>query len=72
MQLRDQLDTALRRQCEESKQAMCVICLDHLSNIVCLPCKHLALCSYCARQPEVTDCPICRQKLEDKLQIYTP
>lgn len=67
----------LRRQLREatenstaSGQAACVVCMDHLVDIVCLPCKHLALCSYCAA--EVNDCPICRASVAEKLHIYTP
>jgi len=50
----------------------CVICMDNLANMVCLPCKHLALCTYCDQQQSVRDCPICRRPLEDKMQIYMP
>jgi len=70
MDLQRRLEAAQKSQNAESKQAACVICMDNLANIVCLPCKHLALCSYC--QQDVADCPICRSALEDKMQIFTP
>jgi len=50
----------------------CVICMDNLANLVCLPCKHLALCAYCGEREAVTDCPICRAPVIDKMQVYTP
>merc|ERR1712039_1104207 len=70
--LRAQLEAAQQRSREESKQAACIICMDNLANIACLPCKHSALCSYCGMKPEVTHCPICRATVENKMQIYTP
>jgi len=57
---------------EPSQGATCVICMDNLANLVCLPCKHLALCAYCGLQEGVSDCPICRSSISDKMQIYTP
>jgi len=56
----------------EVKQNACVICMDNLANVVCLPCKHLSLCSFCCRQNEVTSCPICRSEISDKIQIFIP
>uniref|UniRef100_A0A7S3TN90 RING-type domain-containing protein n=1 Tax=Strombidinopsis acuminata TaxID=141414 RepID=A0A7S3TN90_9SPIT len=70
MELQRRLEAATRNT--ETKQAACVICMDNLANLVCLPCKHLALCAYCDDQQNVTDCPICRCVLKEKMQIYTP
>jgi len=50
----------------------CVICLDNLANIVCLPCKHLALCTFCAQKEKVDICPICRSEIRDQMQIFMP
>jgi len=71
LELQRRVDEAERAK-EGPRQAACVICLDNLANVVCLPCKHLALCAYCGQQEEVTDCPICRASVEEKMQIYTP
>lgn len=68
--LEGRLETLQQSQVEDSKQAACVICLDNLANLVCIPCKHLALCIYC--EQDVTTCPICRTTVEDKMQIFTP
>eukprot|EP00931_Biecheleriopsis_adriatica_P038058 TRINITY_DN21828_c0_g1_i2.p1 TRINITY_DN21828_c0_g1~~TRINITY_DN21828_c0_g1_i2.p1 ORF type:complete len:372 (-),score=67.86 TRINITY_DN21828_c0_g1_i2:85-1200(-) len=55
-----------------SKQATCVICMDNLANLVCLPCKHLAICAYCGKQADLSECPICRSPVTEKMQIFTP
>jgi len=61
----------LRRQ--ESKDGpTCVICMDNLANVVCLPCKHLALCSFCGQEGLVDSCPICRCHIESRMQIFMP
>jgi len=72
----------LQRRLEEEKtkcqaqasasSASCVVCMDNLANLVCLPCKHLALCSECGSQETLSSCPICRCELKQKMQIYPP
>lgn len=57
---------------QESKQGACVICMDKLANIVCLPCKHLALCTLCDAQQKVQLCPICRSAVQEKMPIFMP
>jgi hypothetical protein len=58
---------------KETKHApTCVVCLDNLVNLVCLPCKHLALCSFCGHQGAINSCPICRCHIEDRMEIFLP
>jgi len=61
---------------ERSKhsQVSCVICMDNLANVVCMPCKHLAMCSYCSQHTvtECSNCPICRGVISDRMLIYMP
>lgn len=56
----------------DSKVAGCVVCLDNAANLVCLPCKHLALCSGCSGRTNVDACPICRCKIDDRMEIFLP
>eukprot|EP00439_Symbiodinium_sp_Y106_P082923 s536_g22.t1 len=42
-------------QSQRHGQASCVICMKNLANVVCLPCKHLALCSFCSQQLDCTE-----------------
>eukprot|EP00927_Polykrikos_kofoidii_P080005 TRINITY_DN76863_c0_g1_i1.p1 TRINITY_DN76863_c0_g1~~TRINITY_DN76863_c0_g1_i1.p1 ORF type:complete len:356 (-),score=39.50 TRINITY_DN76863_c0_g1_i1:153-1169(-) len=70
--LTEQLKVAEQRTSDDCKKAACVICMDSLANVVCLPCKHLALCSYCAKENDVDACPICRASITEKMQIFTP
>lgn len=72
MDLRIRLEQNQSGDNDPGQGASCVICMDNLANVVCLPCKHLALCAYCSEGTEVQDCPICRSSIQEKMQIYTP
>lgn len=49
----------------------CVICMSQKRNVILLPCKHLILCSCCAKEigKQSERCPICRQPFESFLRI---
>jgi len=72
MELQRELETLRRSAGEGVKLSACVICMDNLANVVCMPCKHLVLCAHCSQQENVHDCPICRTHVQEKMQIYTP
>ncbi|CAK0814514.1 unnamed protein product [Prorocentrum cordatum] len=76
LELQRRLEAALenlRTEQKEQRHTQCVVCLDNLANIVCLPCKHLALCSLCgAPERNIASCPICRTSLSDRLQVFMP
>jgi len=72
IELQRKLEEADRNKGDGSKQATCVICMDNLANLVCLPCKHLAICSLCGVQADLAECPICRAAVKEKMQIFTP
>lgn len=57
----------------------CIICLKLAANIVMLPCKHTTICSEClirlqaqalSKNQDFVKCPICREKVQDSIQIY--
>lgn len=49
----------------------CVICLSEPRDTAVLPCRHMCMCSVCARvlRFQTTRCPICRQLVERLLEI---
>ncbi|PIK61629.1 putative baculoviral IAP repeat-containing protein 7-A-like [Apostichopus japonicus] len=62
---------ALEAKIEELKERnACKICLDEEVKIIFIPCKHLAVCEACAEKVEI--CPICRDHIDDKLQVFIP
>ncbi|CAE7757606.1 rngB [Symbiodinium microadriaticum] len=71
IQALEQERAALLTQRQEAvSERCCIACLDHLANTVLLRCRHLCVCDECA--PRVTECPICRQKVRDRLTVFMP
>lgn len=49
---------------------LCVVCLNSDKTVVCLPCRHLCLCSICSQHVEMTKCPVCRENIETKISVF--
>ncbi|CAI0466360.1 unnamed protein product [Linum tenue] len=49
----------------------CVICMTEPKNIVILPCRHMCMCSECAKElrMQTNKWPICRQPIEELIEI---
>ncbi|XP_019058664.1 PREDICTED: probable E3 ubiquitin-protein ligase LUL4 [Tarenaya hassleriana] len=49
----------------------CVICMAEPKDTAVLPCRHLCMCSDCAKELRIQSnkCPICRQPIEELLEI---
>lgn len=61
--LQQELSTALQNVNEELEaRTKCCVCREVERQVVLQPCRHLALCSGCARR--VTRCPLCRRDIE--------
>ncbi|CAJ1367230.1 unnamed protein product [Effrenium voratum] len=67
----EQERTSLLSQREEAvSDRSCVACLDRLANTVLLRCRHLCCCEGCAKR--VTQCPVCRQNVRDRITVFMP
>jgi hypothetical protein len=47
----------------------CITCETYGKNTVFLPCTHMVCCFECAKKVPNDECPICRQKIENKLMV---
>ncbi|KAL8121705.1 putative E3 ubiquitin-protein ligase LUL4 isoform X1 [Apium graveolens] len=49
----------------------CVICMTEPRDTAVLPCRHMCLCSECAKALRIqsNNCPICRQPIEELMEI---
>ncbi|XP_027107644.1 probable E3 ubiquitin-protein ligase LUL4 [Coffea arabica] len=49
----------------------CVICMTDPKDTAVLPCRHMCMCSECAKELrlQTNKCPICRQPIEELLEI---
>ncbi|CAL9230847.1 unnamed protein product [Arabidopsis halleri] len=56
---------------EDTGDKECVICLTEPKNTAVMPCRHLCLCSDCAKELrfQSNKCPICRQPIAELLEI---
>jgi len=51
-------------------QYLCVVCEEGQRRCLILPCRHLCLCTECANLKALTHCPLCRGKIEDKVNVF--
>jgi len=55
------------------RKDLCVVCLENLPNVVCLPCRHMCVCSFCGGGARgLSSCPMCRGVVEETLQVFMP
>ncbi|KAF9605537.1 hypothetical protein IFM89_017556 [Coptis chinensis] len=49
----------------------CVICMSEPKDTAVLPCRHMCMCSECAKELrlQTNKCPICRQPIEELIEI---
>ncbi|KAK7832271.1 putative e3 ubiquitin-protein ligase lul4 [Quercus suber] len=49
----------------------CVICMTEPKDTAVLPCRHMCMCSECAKalRLQSNKCPICRQPIEELIEI---
>ena len=65
---------------ETMVQLQCIACLEQIANITLVPCGHLLMCRWCSEQHATvrddqgrllgTTCPLCRQKIKQRLRIW--
>ncbi|ESQ41916.1 hypothetical protein EUTSA_v10013842mg [Eutrema salsugineum] len=56
---------------EDTGGKECVICLTEPKDTIVMPCRHLCLCSECAKELrfQSNKCPICRQAIKELLEV---
>ncbi|XP_022170966.1 cell growth regulator with RING finger domain protein 1-like [Myzus persicae] len=68
---KNKVNKSKNEPCELSK---CSICLESFkASIVLLPCSHMCFCDDCfekVKKKRVSSCPICRQNIEDFMDVY--
>ena len=48
---------------------VCIICMEFQRNIMFTPCYHLSCCEKCAENVVKDECPECKKKIEDKIDV---
>lgn len=64
----------LQRETEDNvnEENYCIICQEHVKNILLLPCKHVCLCNYCELKMNRRNyrCPVCRTHVHRTMQVF--
>ena len=65
---------------ETMVQLQCIACREQIANIALVPCGHMLMCRWCSEQHALvrddqgrrlgTTCPMCRQKIKQRLRIW--
>ncbi|XP_077975565.1 scavenger receptor cysteine-rich domain-containing group B protein-like [Styela clava] len=55
---------------EISEDRLCVICLSEEKNVFFGPCGHVSCYNDCRMRSDVTDCPVCRKKIEQRQRTF--
>ena len=48
----------------------CCVCLNGVQNTVLLPCKHLCVCFECSSHPLLIYCPLCKIRINDRMNVF--
>lgn len=50
-------------------ESRCKVCLERMSSVLFLPCKHVAVCGQCVFGINA-ECPICRTPINERIKLY--
>ncbi|RYG94958.1 hypothetical protein EON65_56680 [archaeon] len=53
-----------------NQQRLCTICMEDDRTVLLMPCRHLCLCSKCSEQSMLQLCPICRNRIQEKVTVF--
>ena len=54
----------------QDEQKMCVVCQDAEKSVLLLPCRHVCVCKSCARNEQLDSCPLCRETIVDRINVF--
>jgi len=54
----------------KNEEDLCCVCLELPKNVVFLPCRHLCSCQNCSELPSLTNCPVCRCEISERLKVF--
>lgn len=73
LELQRRIEAVTSAEEEVRQKDLCVVCLENLPNVVCLPCRHMCVCSFCSGgEGGLPSCPMCRGVVAETLQVFMP
>ena len=78
-EIESELKTALERISKERARRLqdhmdphlCVVCMENRKTILIMPCRHLCLCKDCSSLSNMTNCPLCRKLIENRIGVFS-
>lgn len=49
---------------------MCLICKEKPKRVLYMPCRHLCVCQDCGHSNRLVQCPLCRQNILERINVY--
>ena len=70
-QVTDEKDKLSKKMLEEEEEKkVCVVCQVQVKSILLMPCRHLCVCNICSQRKELERCPLCREWIKERIQVY--
>ena len=73
-QMKASLDRITKTKEELSKsleeERTCVICRENTKTVLLMTCRHLCVCSLCGHRDELTCCPLCREIIVERINVF--
>lgn len=73
-QMKASLDRITKTKEELSKsleeERTCVICRENTKTVLLMTCRHLCVCSLCGQRDELTCCPLCREIIVERINVF--
>jgi hypothetical protein len=63
-------DNIEKRIKQVDPDGLCIICCDNPRSIIFNPCFHLCVCSSCSPKLKTNQCPVCREEIKSKNEIF--
>ena len=61
---------AHQKEAQQEEKNFCVVCQAATKTVLLMPCRHLCVCKECSEREELEKCPLCRQIITQKIDVY--
>ena len=73
--IRSALDQVLAVKMSKISQQIenrsCVICQVEPKTVLFMPCRHLCVCKECSKNHQLISCPLCREEITERIDVYS-
>ena len=70
-QLKNALEKIEKAKQNLEEEKLCVICRENPKVVLIMPCRHLCVCKDCGHRVELERCPLCREQIAERLEVFS-